>query len=950
MLERKTRLDRSAKTNGSSLPTEKDNTFLAPNEDNIMTRKPIRIRRQRIPVLQSGYCAICNLPYNSIDDHVQSKKHQKLIGEDASYIALNGYIQAGVGIESILSLTGIDAIGLDDFSPKQGRRRPAAPKTSSRASSVAPISRHTRASSVVSDIVRPAHRFDDKFEKPREKSAKLQEKHSMTKKTKHRSPSPVEEIKEKGKPAQDQPVRLEYKEYRELRSSTRALAKLTSGITEPETWESGRPKRACIGKQRRLTVDERLVSDNKTYYKVEVLSSKLRSNDKPNGNYNQPEAKSKDDKGLIVKFKKLRNTGKKELIQLNNEATNFLFPRKDETSEDDDDEEEEKEEETIVEPPKKVKKKSPPPDKNEVSSASELEDTKPPDRYPSRRAKESFKVDDETSMDSTASSETRTRRKRRSHVEAFINDNQKYYKFETPVSRLRYHGSYLSPIPPKSNGDMVKVESSKEDKPESCSRKERDKVEEVSSHEEAKEDSEEEEEEELTDKADKQDRMKVGLDGLLFSFETVPVNEKWYQTFHRQDVFEQSYNFGHNYYWNDFVLPYQIPHLRPLDPRTCYHAFQEIKDCILNSKFDEPTSSSDVDALEGVDSPAPPDTRMQESTSEEKLATGTLSTDEDSKLSEGSSGSSAVAQEVKEITALSRKKKSKTGAEMRAASMTFLSGSPRGRNPRKSPRQHASTLAILSSLVNQRKRRSRNPAAESSSTSSSTLPIIPEESPQVEIDQPKAKPTTGPQRQRKKKVDYFALAQQIEDELNTALDFDFSDFEPTTDPDTSFLDSRVTAHDVMTMYEQSKAKEDKQSCKKFFNGSAPRKPLKKRKNMTGWPKPSKVKKKRLTVTKTESNNNETSGEESDKEADADDRENKCDGSVQNRVDSGDIRDTKILQPYVYVKKLDTELGVKKLIIKTPVRRPVRKRRVIPTSPLKPPRISRRHRGRWYRDR
>lgn len=76
-----------------------------------MTRKPIRIRRQRIPVLQSGYCAICNLPYNSIEDHVQSKKHLKLIGEDANYIALNGYIHSDVGIESLLSLTGIDAIG-----------------------------------------------------------------------------------------------------------------------------------------------------------------------------------------------------------------------------------------------------------------------------------------------------------------------------------------------------------------------------------------------------------------------------------------------------------------------------------------------------------------------------------------------------------------------------------------------------------------------------------------------------------------------------------------------------------------------------------------------------------------------------------------------------------------------------------------------------------------------
>lgn len=59
------------------------------DDDNRMTRKT-RTRRPRITVIQSGYCAVCNLPYNNVEDHIQSKKHQKLIGEDANYIALNG--------------------------------------------------------------------------------------------------------------------------------------------------------------------------------------------------------------------------------------------------------------------------------------------------------------------------------------------------------------------------------------------------------------------------------------------------------------------------------------------------------------------------------------------------------------------------------------------------------------------------------------------------------------------------------------------------------------------------------------------------------------------------------------------------------------------------------------------------------------------------------------------
>lgn len=47
-----------------------------------------------------------------------------------------------------------------------------------------------------------------------------------------------------------------------------------------------------------------------------------------------------------------------------------------------------------------------------------------------------FKVEDEASMDSNCSENSATKkRKRRTHAEAFIMDNQKYYKFETPGSR-----------------------------------------------------------------------------------------------------------------------------------------------------------------------------------------------------------------------------------------------------------------------------------------------------------------------------------------------------------------------------------------------------------------------------------------------------------------------------------------------------------------------------------
>lgn len=75
-----------------------------------MTRKT-RTRQTRIhAALQSGYCAICHIPYNSLDDHIQSKKHLKLIGEDANYISINGFIDQN-SLEPFLNLNGIESIG-----------------------------------------------------------------------------------------------------------------------------------------------------------------------------------------------------------------------------------------------------------------------------------------------------------------------------------------------------------------------------------------------------------------------------------------------------------------------------------------------------------------------------------------------------------------------------------------------------------------------------------------------------------------------------------------------------------------------------------------------------------------------------------------------------------------------------------------------------------------------
>lgn len=502
--------------------------------------------------------------------------------------------------------------------------------------------------------------------------------------------------------------------------------------------------------------------------------------------------------------------------------------------------------------------------------------------------------------------------------------------------RLRYHGSYLSPVRTKSNGDFAKIET---------------KTEPIADKEEKK---------------PKRERLLLNMDEFTFAFEKVPQNEKWYQTFRRQDRVEQRYHFSHNCktfpslpgqlviiarlfadHWDDFVLPRQIPHLKAIDPRTCYKAYKKLKEC---KAFAEPNS---VAASSGSDAEVCDITGENSSCGETSKQPIVEQHDEDSKQSEASSASAATTEEIKEITSNVRRSSAKKKTEKAPLSPSSI----RGRNARKSPRQHASTLAILSSLMHQRNRRMKTSNDES-------LQTIPEESSsQVTVEPPKpsgAKPTT-PQKQRKKKLDYVAMAAKLDEELTTVLDVDL-EFEPTTDPDVSFLDAPPGLTDVLSMSEESK-KDTDANCKTFLNGAPGRKPGKRKKNLTGWP--NKVKKRKVikegsgsTVNgvnvESEEDENSDSIIEPTGDTDLDNRENKCDQDVENRVgNSSEVRDT-ILQPYVYVKKLDSceNYSVKKIVIKPPNRRTFRrpKRRIVPQSSPKPPRMLRRSKGRWIRER
>lgn len=58
-------------------------TYPKSTNEHKMTRKHrSRNRRFTANIFQSGYCAGCHIPYINLEEHIHSKRHLKLIGDD----------------------------------------------------------------------------------------------------------------------------------------------------------------------------------------------------------------------------------------------------------------------------------------------------------------------------------------------------------------------------------------------------------------------------------------------------------------------------------------------------------------------------------------------------------------------------------------------------------------------------------------------------------------------------------------------------------------------------------------------------------------------------------------------------------------------------------------------------------------------------------------------------
>lgn len=143
-----------------------------------------------------------------------------------------------------------------------------------------------------------------------------------------------------------------------------------------------------------------------------------------------------------------------------------------------------------------------------------------------------------------------------------------------------------------------------------------------------------------------------------------------------------------------------MPPLPPLDPKLCMSAYK------LKQKLLESSSAS---------------TSTGSNSSETNMTNAEVEAlnDEDSKTSSATDiGSIDIQNELQKLIDEQRPVRRRRRGEV------FVTG----RNPRKSPRQHASTLAILSSLVHHRRRRDPNKTRSSNLNESRCgLPVIHEE-------------------------------------------------------------------------------------------------------------------------------------------------------------------------------------------------------------------------------
>ncbi|XP_014241663.1 uncharacterized protein LOC106662249 isoform X2 [Cimex lectularius] len=364
-----------------------------------MTRKVNRTAKEATsaPGGGNGYCEMCRVCYDQLDTHVLSAQHSKLANDSSQYAQLDSIIaQHNLGVGALRKSLRIAKSPPPYLPPEMGGRqstesacKQSSPVLSSPIS-IPKLNGHiTRSTSRIHMVV-PRVNLGTPVSLPphfngielRSKKTPLKDTKTPTSGSDHEektkvkkpcsSPVPVAASPNKhssasspsvehnlrsrkcqvkqSSPAAENPVRSPGTKplpvLRAIPIVPKSLAKApakssrTSNVNKlsspppPPPPQSQSPSKRLIKK--RLSVEEKLIEDNKSYYKVEVLNSKLRSTDyfisqkqveaKLNGNStsnNNNQLKSPNEvKSVVVRFKKVR---KSELAVLSDEAESFMF-------------------------------------------------------------------------------------------------------------------------------------------------------------------------------------------------------------------------------------------------------------------------------------------------------------------------------------------------------------------------------------------------------------------------------------------------------------------------------------------------------------------------------------------------------------------------------------------------------------------------------------------------
>uniref|UniRef100_T1I136 DBF4-type domain-containing protein n=1 Tax=Rhodnius prolixus TaxID=13249 RepID=T1I136_RHOPR len=318
---------------------------------------------------------MCRIHYDNLDSHVATVEHLKLVTDPTQYCHLDSIIaQHNLGVTSVRKSLRIAKSPPPYLPPEMGGRQ----------SSETTVNNHHPATTATSAVTTPqsnghltrsktaasAGAIHNQFNGIDKKRSKTQT-HSSTPETippafPEHNLRPRRSLRA-ATPPKPQPATLPPPPPHKETSHTSQLPKTPTTpnqiLIRPTLPPPRRTSRVI---RKRLSVEEKLIEDNKSYYKVEVLNSKLRSTEyfisqnkldnqsKLNGTVpgtvllqqenNKTTTKTPEKAPVVVRFKKVRKT---ELAVLSDEAESFMFgePKRpsaesSESSEDDDEDDE----------------------------------------------------------------------------------------------------------------------------------------------------------------------------------------------------------------------------------------------------------------------------------------------------------------------------------------------------------------------------------------------------------------------------------------------------------------------------------------------------------------------------------------------------------------------------------------------------------------------------------